>query len=59
MTRAKSVANLIRQKTMLAEKYEGLAGAARSAPRRARLLRLSRRYRRQAAQLAGREHATS
>jgi hypothetical protein len=44
--------NLVDVKTMLAEKYERLAKVTPSVPKRARMLRHAKHYRRQAEQLA-------
>jgi hypothetical protein len=52
MTRKAHVENIVRIKTALADKYERLARTRNSKPRQANLLRLSRRYREQAANAA-------
>jgi len=52
MTRTANVENIVRVKTALADKYERLARTRKSKPRQANLLRLSRRYRQQAANAA-------
>jgi hypothetical protein len=52
MTRKSKTENLVQVKTALAEKYERLARTRNSKPRRENLLRVARRYRDQAANVA-------
>jgi hypothetical protein len=49
MTKQAVAANLVVCKTRLAEKYENLARISNSTPRKAKLVRLAARLRRQAA----------
>jgi hypothetical protein len=52
MTRKAETENLIRVKTALAEKYERMARTRNSKPRRDNLLRVAKRHRDQAANVA-------